>query len=315
MAMSATSHLVTSLALCAGLAGALATPAAGQRKHAPEVNGWNPPAIAIAEQIPSAAARADVRRQVAALIDVFRGAPTLAAPAFPIYSSVQASFVEPPTPYELVVRMVFYRPGMVGTAADDQVRIQVNNPSTLFDQERAQSAYTFGERELFLEPRFEKTWHGYPVNARDLIIVARADRPLFRPVSVSQYIALMTEDLKPKARGDESGTYAGMIQKVQGKLAELSPAQRAAPAYGCMDAVGDEDTYLCDASAPDARRLVEFNPAYWDRSLPRSAFQLLAIDRFNPERTEGLVGEALTAAWEKLDWSAFRHLLEGPARR
>ncbi len=311
MAASTAARLV----LLLGLTAALAAPAAGQRKRAPEVNGWNPVQAELAEMIPSASARADIRRQVDALIGVFRGTPTLAAPAFPIYSSVQASYIEPPAPHELVVSMIFYRPGMVGTAADDQVRIQVNDPGPLFDTERAQSVHTFGERELYFEPRFEKTWHGYPVNERDFIIVARAGRELFRPVSAKEYYGLVMADLRAKERADGGGgIYAEMLGRVQQKYAALSPAQRAAPVYGCMDGF-DEDTWLCDASSPDARRLVEFNRAYWDRTLPRSAFQLLAIDRFNPERTSGVVGEALTAAWAALDWGAFRRVLEvGPSR-
>ncbi len=303
------------LLLPAGLASALAAPAAAQRKRAPEINGWNPAEYEITEQIPGAAARADVRRQVDALLGVLRATATLSAPAFPIYSSVQASYTEPPVPHQVIVRMIFYRPGMVGTAADDQVRIQVNNPSVLFDTERAQSAHTFGERELYFEPRFEKTWHGYPVNARDLIIVARTGRPLFRVVSVAEFFGLRLAELREKDRKEPGMVWADMLQRVQQKLAELTPAQRAAPAYGCLDAIGDEDTYLCDGSFSDARRLVEFNPAYWDRTLPRSAFQLLAIDRFNPEKNDGVVGEALTAAWEGLDWSAWRRLLEGGPRR
>ncbi len=315
MAASAASRLVLPLMLGSALVSAWAAPAAAQRKSAPEVNGWNPPKLEIAEQIPSAAARADVRRQVDALIGVLRGTPTLAAPAFPIYSSVQASYTEPPVPHLVVVRMVFYRPGMVGTAADDQVRIQVNDPALLFDTERAQSVHTFGERELYFEPRFDKTWRGYPVNARDFIIVARAGRPLFRAVSVAEFFGLRLAELREKDRQEPGNVWADMVQRVQAKYAALTPAQRAAPAYGCMDSIGDEDTYLCDGSSPDARRLVEFNPAYWDRSLPRSAFQLLAIDRFNPERTSGLVGEALTAAWEGMDWGAWRRVVEGGARR
>lgn len=308
------SRLVLPVPTSLALACVLTFPAAAQRKQAPEVNGWNPVKSEIDENIPGAAARADIRRQVNALIGVFRETPTLAAPAFPIYPSVQASYSEAPVPHQVIVRMIFYRPGMVGTAADDQVRIQVNDPGTLWDTERAQSAHTFGERELYFEPRFEKTWHGYPVNARDLIIVARAGRPLFRAVSVSEFFGLRIAELRAKDREEPGMVWADMLRRVQQKLAGLSPAQRAAPAYGCMDSIVDEDTYLCDGSSPDARRLVEFDPAYWDRSLPRTAFQILAIDRFNPERKNSVAADAVTAAWEGLDWSAWRRLLEARAR-
>ena len=110
------------------------------------------------------------------------------------------------------------------------------------------------------------------------------------------------------------------IGYLEGELARLSPADRAAPAYvshktydlkrpspppGCSQVV--------DADFPDATRIVTENPDYYDPALPPSAIQLILVDFSYFEGTVG-VGPWRYAAYERirdgLDYSALAAMFQ-----
>jgi len=75
------------------------------------------------------------------------------------------------------------------------------------------------------------------------------------------------------------------VRYLEDELKRLSPAERAAPGY--VSVTGSTRAPNCstvvNADSPDARRIVEQNWAFFDRSLPRTAVQAILIDFGNFE--------------------------------
>ncbi len=108
---------------------------------------------------------------------------------------------------------------------------------------------------------------------------------------------------------------------LEGELARLSPADRAAPAYvslkgftlkrpgydpGCSRVV--------DSDFPDATRIVKENPDYYDPALPPSAVQLILVDFSYFEGSVRIAPPWRQAAYERirdgLDYSALAAMLQ-----
>lgn len=106
------------------------------------------------------------------------------------------------------------------------------------------------------------------------IVVYNHDRPPYwLPVTVQEL-------------ADASLAYYSLFQKVEidrmildqlkTEIAELSPEELAAPAY-----FGHNSHFVLQANGNgQGLRIMKFNPAYWDRSLPISAIQFMSF--FNP---------------------------------
>lgn len=109
------------------------------------------------------------------------------------------------------------------------------------------------------------------------------------------------------------------IRYLEGELARLSAAERAAPAYisarifdSKQSSPGRDCSCIVDAHFPDARRLVTENPDYYDKDLPPSAIQLILVDFRIFEGTDRLPWHR--AAYERirdgLDYFALAAMLQ-----
>ena len=111
------------------------------------------------------------------------------------------------------------------------------------------------------------------------------------------------------------------IRYLEDKLARLSPAERAAPAYISLSVSNRKQpspdsgcSCIVDADFPDARRLVTENPDYYDQTLPPSAIQLILVDFSNFEGSVRVYPPWRHAAYERirdgLDYSALARMLQ-----
>ena len=110
------------------------------------------------------------------------------------------------------------------------------------------------------------------------------------------------------------------IGYLEGELARLSPADRAAPAYvslKTLDLKGPSPpgcSHVVDADFPDATRIVKENPDYYDLALPSSAIQLILVDFSNFEGRVRVAPPWRHAAYERLrdglDYSALAAMLQ-----
>ena len=168
---------------------------------------------------------------------------------------------------------------------------------------------------------------GFAVHEGGLLVIARADRALFRPVSFERLARWVLAELAyreyesrthPSER--ERATRAGVLRRdLNAALERLTPEERAAP--GCF--TGNEldfgDRLRLVVPAGDARcqtRMVAPDPDYFDRSLPRFAIQLVTLRSLPAQPPRGgLVGVPngrAKVAWMNqalfwgVDWSAFR---------
>jgi hypothetical protein len=139
----------------------------------------------------------------------------------------------------------------------------------------------------------------------------------FRDAAERQKAAPPPKDRRGKAlrRGVEK-----CIGYLEGELARLSPADRAAPAYvslKTLDLKGPSPpgcSLVVDADFPDATRIVQENPDYYDSALPPSAIQLILVDFSNFEGRVRVSPPWRHAAYERirdgLDYSALAAMLK-----
>jgi len=110
------------------------------------------------------------------------------------------------------------------------------------------------------------------------------------------------------------------IRYLEGELARLSPADRAAPACisgKILDTKRPSSEPVCslvvDGSFPGATRIVTENPDYYDPTFPPSAIQLILVDFSNFEESVRVSPPWRHAAYERirdsLDYSAFAAML------
>ncbi len=111
------------------------------------------------------------------------------------------------------------------------------------------------------------------------------------------------------------------IGYLEGELARLSPADRAAPAYVSLKTIELKRpcpepgcSYVVDADFPGATRIVTENPDYYDPSLPPSAIQLILVDFSYFEGRVRVAPPWRHAAYERirdgLDYSALAAMLQ-----
>ncbi len=111
------------------------------------------------------------------------------------------------------------------------------------------------------------------------------------------------------------------IGYLEGELARLSLADRAAPAYVSLKTLDLKRpapepgcSLVVDADFPDATRIVTENPDYYDPALPLSAIQLILVDFSNFEGSVRVAPPWRHAAYERirdgLDYSALAAMLQ-----
>lgn len=245
--------------------------------------------------------------------------------------------------------------------------------------------------EFFATPIPSHIFQGFPVYRNSLLVIARNNRPLYRPTPLSRVLRWQlaqfdeelkraqgsinsarreydsyfaseakaeqekilamrierqyakTDEQKAKVRADYEAEIKESTERLrarweiegkpehpfnvaqlrkkqaQDRLSALTPAQSKSPAclvkrepsYTTQD-VGVSGDSNCQFD------LVEPNPDYYDRSLPRDALQLVSIDRFPSEAPKGgLPGSRYRNMWANghmmwgLDWQKFRREVLG----
>ncbi len=145
-------------------------------------------------------------------------------------------------------------------------------------------------RAFFLEPfavaRAEGGLSIYRLDSRTEEVVVTNGRPLWIPAASEQFLlAMMTKVRKQRAkeiedsRGsipEEESLFVRFLRGYEKELAALSPAERQQPAYYARSNENPMHSGLVRANAPQARLVEIINPDYFDRSLPRTAIQLIA---------------------------------------
>jgi hypothetical protein len=69
-----------------------------------------------------------------------------------------------------------------------------------------------------------------------------------------------------------------VLERYRAELARMTPAERASPAWYDKLAEGPEASGLVAPDAPRAVELVTTNPDFYDRSRPRTDFQVISVD-------------------------------------
>jgi hypothetical protein len=174
------------------------------------------------------------------------------------------------------------------------------------------------------------THQGFAVHEGGLLVITSTDRPLFRPASFERLARWVLAELTYReyetrsGNAERSARATAIRRELTAALAARSVEERNRP--GCF--VADEVEYGSRVSlvvdADDARcttRMVEPDPDYFDRRLPRSAIQLVTLRSLPAEPpVGGLVGAPSArgkvtwmnqAIFWGTDWAAFREAVVG----
>lgn len=187
-----------------------------------------------------------------------------------------------------------------------------------------QGAQTPEGRWIWLLPQEKGRIAGFPTynyeNIEEKVVLAKPGRRVFVPITREEFISALIysrelrivqealqahrEDQQVNARALQAERLRTdeRLQSLRAELARLGPAERASPAWYAWAQKGT-GSGLVAPGAPNARQLVSTNPAYFDRSLPRSAIQLISTHvvctkKMNVDwsRAEGSSDPAIRAA-------------------
>jgi hypothetical protein len=163
--------------------------------------------------------------------------------------------------------------------------------------------------DVYLEPEKVGEVAGFPLHDNGVLVMTRRDRPLVVPAftveeRLRSEIAAHRENLAfPNPTPQGRALADRCIAELEGKLARLSPAQRAGAVYVKLLGVSPRDcTLVVDAGTKGARRAVRLNPDFYDRKLPRTDLQLVVVNfsMWNP-------GDR---SWHARVWSQLRDGLD-----
>lgn len=152
-------------------------------------------------------------------------------------------------------------------------------------------------RSLHWEPARTGEVQGHPEYEHARVVVTASPRPIFRPVSRERLLRHELEDHQKALRDMPAGTQPEVralsercVREVEGMLAALSPADRAAPGWMSLTPPpgvrGSRCSLMVDEGATHARRIVEENPDFYDAALPATAIQLLVVSTPRPLRNQ-----------------------------
>jgi hypothetical protein len=164
-------------------------------------------------------------------------------------------------------------------------------------------------RKICLEPVESRRVAGFSVFSQKgaETLVLTNSRPAWVPMSTEEYLQAIVQD-----------RVAGLIDPVRAELAALKPEQRGLPAWYLPSP--DSASGLVPPGTPHARPIVTENPNYFDRSLPRTAIQLLSVDFVyyklvsEPAQSEVLGNQRVWEFSNQADWKRIAALVEPAAR-
>lgn len=281
-------------------------------------------------------AHPEILRQFTRVVEVFKAVPGLEEPLGGAYIEPNVVMFgppdfEPPRPGEplpamLLMRVYSYNQAMRSSRNCYQFHIVANALERL---PSGASLLDFADEEKFYpEDRIPLHTTSVPgvYTLRRATLLTKRTAPAFVPVTRERFLQRrlrmeqqnVAELKATKARNDKyrlpsEPTSQAMeaaqqrAARVQTMLATLSPAERSAQAErGCGET--DPVTWLCKPGVAGREKLVMVNPEFYDRSLPRTAFQVLVLwgeeTYANPSSRQ-----IADNAWKRLDWKAMLDVL------
>jgi len=146
---------------------------------------------------------------------------------------------------------------------------------------------------IFLKPSIVKELaEGVTAYSNDKIIIAGTQRPYWIPVTIGELFDLQLNyyELDYKLNKDEGNLY--VIDAIKKEKAAYSPEELNLPAYRDNSNIS---SITADASG---NQYMQFNPHYFDKSLPRTNIQILTVHTLT---------EAFTDNCEYTDLAHIRH--------
>jgi len=234
------------------------------------------------------------RGKMARLIEILKSSPALKSPggfnvkAITRYLAPEDWYGQHKPPYKNPrVRMEFwaslpelFQQGgkVVEQIEPPYLNVTFNEPNTFIInwELQYQGLWDEQDREIFLQPYSERDIGGITVYERGhtVIIAKKARPPLWISVTREQYLKAQYRHYQ-KRKKEGSGDPTMVLNFITGRLNAMSPEERRQTAYYCSGA--EDPLGLCGPEDEGAFKLVTFNPEYYDRSLPRTAVQLIVI--------------------------------------
>ena len=241
------------------------------------------------------------RAAITPIIDQLATMPAVNTPPAPLCHRLK-SWIELINPHGVmgaeiaVMSPINYQNGRCNRMTGGGIILKVNMPGAGLDPSRANVRRDERDGDWYVlafKPARNPRLVEYELNGDDYAIITHGRAPAFRPVSMERYLREKIE----QARRDGADI---VVRETETALAALSPAQRLQPA--CMAAGYD---LSASAACPPERTLVEFNPAYFDRSRPTEV-QLLTLStpahRYHGEDDAKLASR--TQMWKAIDRAA-----------
>jgi hypothetical protein len=187
-------------------------------------------------------------------------------------------------------------------------------------------------RTIYYEPRRTRTLGGFPMFDDDVVVITRNGRALWLPVTREAFLRAAIRDTQAdivKTGMPDSALAAGLRERVahlRAELAALSPAACRTQAWHVAPESALESGLVAPGTA-EARPLVVVNPDLLDRSLPRTAVQIITL-RLNwgtyldPQaRSVDTIGSddhvSIRRLWQLLnqaDWTKLAAMVVQPGR-
>ncbi len=128
------------------------------------------------------------------------------------------------------------------------------------------------EGTIYSVPKYGGERQGFPVYNK-MIVITNNPKPL--------WLQLSREEFLRDRLCQEAGPHAlGNARQLKEELDSLSPEGRESPAYIANIPESDprhRASGMGDPGDPGARAVVRINPDFFDKSLPRTAFQLITV--------------------------------------
>jgi hypothetical protein len=159
----------------------------------------------------------------------------------------------------------------------DEIYLTVNNPDAGLDACGVPGL----SGKAFYEPKQAGEQDGFPVyrmdNGDELIVLSRSATPPWIPLTREEYVnAWLKNWRKVAAESPPADTITPeIVRRHEAALAGMSAEERRMQAREL--AYDPFEPTLAPVGSDEGRPLVRTNPAWFDRSLPRAAFQLLLL--------------------------------------
>lgn len=241
------------------------------------------------------------RRAISPIIEQLAAMPAVNAPPAPVCHRLK-SWIELINPHGVmgaeiaVMAPISFRDGRCSRMTGGGIILKVNMPGAGLDPSRANVRRDERDGDWYVlafKPARNPRLVEYELNGDDYAIITHGRAPAFRPVSIERYLREKIE----QARRDGADI---VVRETETALAALSPARRLQPA--CMVS-GYE--LSANPACPPERTLVEFNPAYFDRSRPTDVQLLILgtpVHRYHGEDDAKLASR--TQMWKAIDRAA-----------